>query len=211
MKSFFENSKQAILITLVMFFVCGLVYPAAVTVAAQVVFKHEANGSMIKVDGKTVGSEKIGQAFTSPEYFWGRVSSINYNVYSKEDTIPDEQGERNYNGVSSGTFNYAPSNPELEKRIESDIAAFLQANPTVDREEIPADLVTASGSGQDPHISTQAALIQIDRVAANSGISIEELKQMVVAHTQRQLGGLFGEDTVNVLALNLEIFEKLND
>lgn len=194
-----------------MFFVCGLVYPAAVTMAAQVFFKHEANGSMVKVDNKLVGSEKIGQAFTSPEYFWGRISSVNYNVYDKEEVLLNDRGEPSYTGVGSGSYNYAPSNPALEKRIEIDILSFLEANPTVEREEIPADLVTASGSGQDPHISIAAAAIQIERVSAHSGISTEEVKQMIETHTQRKMGGLFGENTVNVFALNLDIFEQMNE
>lgn len=211
MKTFFENAKQAILITLVMFMLCGLLYPFAVTAAAQAFFTHEANGSMIELDGQTVGSEKIGQAFTSPEYFHGRVSSINYNVYSAEDVLVNEQGEAAYSGVSSGSFNYAPSNPELEKRIAADIEAFLENNPTVNQEQIPADLLTASGSGQDPHISAEAAAIQIDRVAAESGISTEELLQIVQANTEGRWAGVFGEETVNVLAVNLAIFKEMED
>ncbi|WP_342601212.1 potassium-transporting ATPase subunit KdpC [Psychrobacillus sp. FSL H8-0483] len=208
MKGFFENSKQALLVTLVMFVLCGLIYPFAVTGIAQSFFKHEANGSLIEVDGKVVGSEKLGQAFTAPEYFWGRVSSVNYNVYTKEDTVPDENGETAYSGVSSGTFNYAPSNPELQKRIEADIEAFLKSNPKVKREEIPADLMTASGSGLDPHISVDAAQIQIERVAKASGISVEEVKGIIKANTESRVLGVMGEDKVNVLATNLDILKK---
>lgn len=156
MRKLFENSKQALLITMTMFVLCGFIYPFAVTALAQGLFHHKANGSLIEADGETVGSELIGQTFTAPQYFWGRVSSVNYNVYTKEDTIPDENGQVNYSGVSSGTFNYAPSNPELKKRIEADIEKFLLANPSVERQDIPADLMTASGSGLDPHISMKA-------------------------------------------------------
>lgn len=206
MKDFFENSKQALVISLIMFVLCGLFYPFAVTGIAQAFFNHQANGSLIEMDGKTVGSEHLGQAFTSPEYFWGRISAINYNVYTEEDTVPDQNGETAYSGVSSGTFNYAPSNPELQKRIEADIEIFLEANPSVNREEIPADLMTASGSGLDPHISVDAALIQIERVAQASGITVEEVKEIVKANTESRLLGVMGEDKVNFLAANLDIF-----
>lgn len=209
MKEIFENSKQALLISLIMFVLCGLFYPFAVTGIAQALFNHKANGSLIEVEDKTVGSELLGQAFTSPEYFWGRVSSVNYNVYTKEDTLPDHKGETAYRGVSSGTFNYAPSNPELQKRIEVDIERFLKANPKVNREEIPADLMTASGSGLDPHISVDAALIQIERIAQASGLTIEEVKEIVKANTDSRVLGVMGEDKVNFLAANLDIFSKM--
>ncbi|TQR16337.1 potassium-transporting ATPase subunit KdpC [Psychrobacillus vulpis] len=211
MKGFLENSKQALLISLTMFVLCGLFYPFAVTGIAQALFNHQANGSLIEVDDKTVGSELLGQAFTSPEYFWGRVSSVNYNVYTKEDTVPDNKGETAYSGVSSGTFNYAPSNPELKKRIEEDIEAFLKQNPKVNREEIPADLMTASGSGLDPHISVDAAFIQIERVAQASGLTIEEVKEIVKVNTDYRVLGVMGEDKVNVLAANLDIYTKIKE
>lgn len=211
MKDFFENSKQALLISLIMFVLCGLFYPFAVTGIAQAFFNHQANGSLIEMDGKTVGSEHLGQAFTAPEYFWGRISAINYNVYTEEDTVPDQNGETAYSGVSSGTFNYAPSNPELQKRIEADIEKFLEANPKVNREEIPADLMTASGSGLDPHISVDAALIQIERVAQASGISVEEVKEIVKVNTEARVLGVMGEDKVNFLAANLDIFNKMKE
>lgn len=210
MKEIFKNFKQALLVSVIMFVLCGLFYPFAVTGIAQVFINNQANGSLIEVDGKIVGSEHIGQAFTSPEYFWGRVSSINYNVYTEEDTIPDHKGEIAYSGVSSGTFNYAPSNPELEKRIEADIETFLKSNPKVKREEIPSDLMTASGSGLDPHISVEAALIQMERVADASGISIEEIEAIVKANTNNRVLGVIGEDKVNVLKANLDIFKKVN-
>lgn len=209
MKRFIENSNPAIRVTLVIFLLCGLVYPAAMTGVAQVFFNHEANGSLLEVDGKVVGSEKLGQAFTSPEYFRGRVSSINYNIYTEADLSPNKDGEPNYSGVGSGTFNYAPSNPELEKRIEADIETFLAENPTVEKSDIPADLMTASGSGQDPHISVASALIQIDRIAEASGISSENLAGIIEANTERRLAGLFGEDVVNVLTANLAISREM--
>ncbi|MBK3497271.1 K(+)-transporting ATPase subunit C [Viridibacillus sp. YIM B01967] len=211
MKKFFENAKQALLVSLFMLVLCGLIYPLAVTGVAQALFNHEANGSLINVDGEIVGSEKLGQAFTVPEFFWGRVSAVNYNVYSKEDIVPDAKGETVYNGVGSGTFNYAPSNPELQKRIEKDIESFLKANPGVQREQIPADLVTASGSGLDPHISVESALIQIARVAQASGLSENEVKEVVKTNTVSRELAVFGEDKVHVLEANLDIFKKMTE
>ncbi|KOO50040.1 K(+)-transporting ATPase subunit C [Viridibacillus arvi] len=209
MKAFFSDSKQALKVTLLMFVLCGLLYPFAVTGMAQVLFNHEANGSLIEMDGKMIGSDKLGQAFTSPEFFWGRVSAINYNVYTKEDLVPNAKGETNYNGVSSGTFNYAPSNPELKKRMEADIETFLKANPGVQREQIPADLVTASGSGLDPHISVESAKIQIKRIAQASGLSEDEVNDIVKANTDSRTFNVFGEDKVNVLSANLDIYKKM--
>ena len=211
MKIFFEYSKRELLITFSMLILCGLIYPFAVTGVAQVLFKHQANGSLIDLDGEIIGSEKVGQAFTAPEYFSGCVSSINYNVYTKEDTVPDANGETNYGGVSSGTFNYAPSNPELVKRIETDIEKFLVMNPDVQREQIPADLMTASGSGLDPHISVDAALIQIKRVAKESGLSVNEVKAIVNTNSESRVFGVLGENIVNVLGTNLDIYKKMNE
>lgn len=211
MKAFFNDSKQALKVTLLMFVLCGLLYPFAVTGMAQVLFNHEANGSLIEMDGKMIGSDKLGQAFTSPEFFWGRVSAINYNVYTKEDLVPDAKGETNYNGVSSGTFNYAPSNPELKKRMEADIETFLKANPGVQREQIPADLVTASGSGLDPHISIESAKIQIKRIAQASGLSEDEVNDIAKANTDSRAFNVFGEDKVNVLSANLDIYKKMKE
>lgn len=185
-----------------MFVLCGLIYPFAVTGVAQAFFNHQANGSLIEVDGEIVGSELLGQSFTSPQYFSGRVSSVNYNVYTKEDTA--------YGGVSSGTYNYAPSNPELIKRIESNIETFLNENPGVTREQIPADLFTASGSGLDPHISVNAAFIQMERIAKASGLSANKVEAILKANTKDRLFGVFGENTVNVLGANIDIYKEMN-
>lgn len=209
MRGFFEYTKQALLVTFSLLVICGLIYPFAVTGVAQALFNNQANGSLIEVDDKIVGSKNLGQAFTDPMYFSGRVSAVNYNVYSKEDTVPDANGETTYGGVSSGTFNYAPSNPELKKRIEADIVKFLDANPGVKREQIPADLMTASGSGLDPHISIEAAYIQVKRVAQASGLSVDEVNAIVRANTESRVLGVLGEDKINVLGANLDIFRKM--
>lgn len=209
MRGFFDYTKQAFLITVSLLVLCGLIYPFAVTGVAQAFFKQQANGSLLEVNGNIVGSKNVGQAFTDPAYFVGRVSAVNYNVYTTEDTVPDANGETAYGGVSSGTFNYAPSNPDLKKRIETDIASFLKANPDVKRDQIPADLLTASGSGLDPHISLPAAQIQVNRVAQASGLSENEVQEIVRANTESRLLGVLGEDKLNVLGANIEIFKKI--
>lgn len=211
MRKLFVNLKQAILITITMFILCGLIYPFAVTALAQGLLHHQANGSLLEINGEAVGSELIGQSFSAPSYFWGRVSAIHYNVYTKDDTIPDKNGQLNYSGVTSGTFNYAPSNPELKKRIEADIKKFLLANPTVKRQDIPADLMTASGSGLDPHISVKAANIQVKRIALASGLSEEEIGKIIEENTEKRTLGIFGENKVNVLMANLTIMKKMDN
>lgn len=208
MKGFLRYTKQAVLVTFSILILCGLVYPLAVTGVAQVFFKQQANGNLLEVDGKVVGSKNVGQAFVDPAYFEGRVSAVNYNVYTTEEALPNVNGETTYGGVSSGTFNYAPSNPELEKRIETDIVKFLDANPDVKREQIPADLMTASGSGLDPHISIEAAQIQVNRVAQASGLSVNEVNAIVLANTENKVLGVLGEDKINVLGANIDIFQK---
>lgn len=209
MRKIIENSKQALFVTITMFIICGLIYPFAVTALAQGVFPHKANGSLIEMDDQAVGSVLIGQSFTAPEYFWGRVSSVNYNVYTTEDTLPDDNDQVNYRGVSSGTFNYAPTNPELKKRIEGDIERFLLANPTVQRQDIPSDLMTASGSGLDPHISVKAAQIQVDRIAQASGLSKEDINKIIEANIEKRTFGVLGEHKVNFLMANIDIMKKM--
>ena len=142
----------------------------------------------------------LGQAFTEDYYFRGRVSSINYNTYTEEQK---ENGE--YGGVSSGSFNYGNSNPDLKARVKEDLEAFLESHPGVKKEEIPSDLLTASGSGLDPHISPEAARIQIAAVARNSGLSEEKVKEIVEGNTEHKFLGIFGEERVNVLKCNLEV------
>lgn len=211
MKMIYKRLKPAFLVTVVMFVVCGLLYPFVLTALAQGLFHQQANGSFIEKDGKYIGSELIGQSFTAPEYFWGRVSAVDYNVHTVEDFVPNEEGNVSYEGVSSGSFNYAPSNPLLLQRMEKDIEQFLATNPTVDRGDIPADLVTASGSGLDPHISLKAANIQIPRIVEASGLSTEDVQAILKDNTEQRVFGVLGEDKLNVLKANLAIYEKMNE
>ncbi|MGG1660430.1 potassium-transporting ATPase subunit KdpC [Brevibacillus sp. NRS-1366] len=175
-------------LSLVLLLMCGLAYPLAMTGIARVVMPAQANGSLIVDEsGKVVGSELIGQTFTDPKYFWGRISSIDNNA------------------AGSGSNNYASSNPALIERTQKDIAAFLKANPGVKEADIPADLLTNSGSGLDPHISPQAASIQVERVARARNLDPAKLHALIAEHTEGRSMGVFGEPRVNVLKLNLAL------
>ncbi|AIW86856.1 K+-transporting ATPase, C subunit [Bacillus mycoides] len=185
--------KQSILspiirITFTFLVLCGLVYPLIVTGIAQAVMKDNADGSLIYNEkDEVVGSKLIGQNFTDPRYFHGRVSSIEYKA------------------EASGSNNYAPSNPDLAKRVEKSIAEWKEQNRAIPVTEVPIDLVTNSGSGLDPDISPKAASVQVDRISKLTNIPKEKLDQLIKDQTEGAALGLFGEDRVNVLKLNLEL------
>ena len=208
--AFFHGLRQSLVVTLVLLLLCGFVFPVLLSGISTVIFPSQANGSLVYADGQAVGAENIGQDFTEPYFMKGRPSAYNYNTYYE-----DDQGNQYYNdgsefaGLSSGSNNYAPSNPALTERVEVDIEAFLEANPDVKREDIPADLMTASGSGLDPHISPESARIQIPALAAASGLSKDKLEQIVADNTEGKLFGIFGEETVNVLGVNLDIAKAM--
>ncbi|OOM15965.1 K(+)-transporting ATPase subunit C [Clostridium saccharobutylicum] len=197
--------KKSISISIALMVLCGLIYPLFMTGISQLIFNKKANGSMIVANGKEVGSELIGQNFTDPRFFRGRVSSINYNTYTEQDTIPDASGKPAYAGVGSGSQNLAPSNEELKERVQKDIDDFLAANPSVKKEDIGTDLLTSSGSGLDPDISPESAKIQIPAVSKASGISEADLNEIVDKYTENRTFVLFGEPRVNILRVNLEI------
>lgn len=208
MKQFLKTLKGAVVLTVLMAVLSSVIYPAVTTVLAQTVFKEKADGSLIYADGKAVGSEVVGQQWSDPRFFKGRPSSVNYNVYTDE-----EKADGTYTGVASGTYNYGPSNEALKERVETAVtefkAEYKKATGEELTEEIPTDLLTASGSGLDPHISPASAKIQVPIVAANTGFEEEELYQMVEAHTEHKVFGIFGEERVNVLKLNLDLARKL--
>lgn len=205
MKRFFKYFKNALLVSIAMFAICGFAYPMIMTGISQIIFPHQANGSLIEENGEVVGSSLVGQDFTDERLFHCRPSAYNYNTYTEEDK---ENGD--YGGVSSGSNNYAPSNPDLEKRINEDIEKFLQENPTIEKEDIPSDIITASGSGLDPHISVEAANVQIDRVSENTGLTKKQLKKMIEENTDGKFLGIFGEEKVNVLELNLSLAKEIS-
>lgn len=194
MMKILKQLKTPLLLTLVMVVLCGVIYPAVVTFFAQIIFSEKANGSLIEQEGQVIGSKLIGQNFEEDTHFISRPSSVNYNTY-------DETSEE-ISTVSSGSFNFAPSNPMLVERIEVDTAAFLEKNPTVEKSEIPAELVSASGSGLDPHISLESAEVQIDRVRNATNLSEEELQTIIDQATESQFGGLFAQPVMNVLIAN---------
>lgn len=182
----------AVRCSLVFIVLCGLVYPLVSTGAAQVLFPGNANGSLItNNEGKVVGSELIGQSFTDPRFFQGRVSSIEYKA------------------EASGSNNYAPSNPDMLKRTEESIAAWKQSNPDVPVSKLPIDLITNSGSGLDPHISPESASVQVPRISKLTGVPADQLRKLIEASTEGRDLGVFGEPRVNVLKLNLSLSELL--
>ena len=205
-KTIMQYLRQTITVTLVLLVLCGLVFPVLLTGISSVLFPSQAHGSLISVDGAPVGSAHVGQEFTEPYFMKGRPSAYHYNTYYE-----DEAGNQFYNdgsdfaGLSSGSNNYGASNPALAERVEADIDSFLAANPDVKKEDIPADMVTASGSGLDPHISPESAMLQVPALAEASGLSEDQLTKIVEDNTEGKLLGIFGDDTVNVLGVNLDI------
>jgi K+-transporting ATPase ATPase C chain len=184
--SMWQPIRTAVLLFAVMTLLTGIVYPLAVTGLAQALFPRQANGSLIKINEEKTASELVGQPFSGPRYFWGRPSA----------TMPMA-----YNGASSTGSNLGPSNPALKEVIQKRIAALLAADPE-NSLPVPVDLVTASGSGLDPHISPAAALYQVPRIARVRDIDERKVAELVRMHIRDRRFGLFGEPTVHVLHLN---------
>jgi K+-transporting ATPase ATPase C chain len=188
----FLKQLRPTVVTLILFtIITGVVYPLLVTGIAQLVFPEKANGSFIKKDGKSVGSELIGQPFTDPKYFWSRLSAT---------------GRYSYNAGASSGSNYGPLNPALldaaKKRVQD-----LEAADSLNTQPIPVDLVTSSASGLDPHISIAAALYQVPRVARVRAMSEPQVRSLVDQFTEGRQLGFLGEPRVNVLKLNLALDE----
>jgi K+-transporting ATPase ATPase C chain len=185
--------KSHLRIGIILFFLftllTGVVYPLVVTAISQIAFPHRANGSVVARDDQPIGSELIGQHFDDPRYFWGRPSAT--------DKMP-------YNAASSGGSNLGPTNPDLLKTLKERIEAIREAHPD-QTGPVPGDLVTASASGLDPHISPAAAEYQVRRVAQARGLDEERVRELVSEHTEWRTFGILGEPRVNVLKLNLAL------
>ena len=188
MKTVAKTIGKAVVFCLVMMVLCSLIYPLALTGVSQLTMEAKADGSKVDEEGNLTTDTKKA------------VGSVNYNTYTEEQK---ENGE--YAGVASGSYNYGNSNPELEKRMQEDLDEFLKDHPGVKPEDVPAELLTASGSGLDPHISPRSAEVQIPTVAENSGLSEEVVEQIVKDNTEHKTLGVFGEERVNVLGCNLDI------
>jgi potassium-transporting ATPase KdpC subunit len=176
-------------VTLLMTLLTGLIYPGIVTGLCQMLFPHRANGSIVEVDGKIVGSALIGQNFTKPQYFHPR---------------PSAAGNDGYDASASSASNYGPTNQKLIDRVKTDVEKFRHDNPGY-QGPIPADLLTTSASGLDPDLSPASALAQAPRIANARGATLDQMEQLIAAHTKGREIGFLGEPRVNVLTLNLEL------
>ncbi len=187
-----KTLRPAITLFAVLTIITGVLYPAAVTLGAQALFPLQANGSLITQDGKVIGSELIGQEFTAPGYFWGRPSA----------TAPA------YNGGASSGSNLGPANPALAEAVSGRLAALRAADPGTDT-PVPVDLVTASGSGLDPHISIAAAQYQAGRIARARGVESTKVEALIASLAKQPAIPGFGEPCVNVVQMNLALDQEM--
>lgn len=187
--------KKGIRLTIVLIAICGLAYPLLITGIGQLLFPSQANGSVITHNGKEVGSKLIGQQYNDDGHFVGRISAVNYNTSTDGKEID----------ATSGSENLGPTSEVLKQRVEADIKAFLEKNPTLSKEDISSELVSQSGSGLDPDITPMGAKIQVDRVAKAIGISKDDLNKLIDENTKGKSLGLYGAERVNVLELNMAV------
>jgi len=197
MKTFLNKYlRPAIVLTVLLTILTGLIYPGVVTALAQLIFPYQANGSLHYVNGKLVGSDLIGQYWTSAKYFHGRPSA----------TLSAATGSpAQYSANNSSASNLGPTNANLIQAVQQRVAALKKENPNAPPGPVPVDLVTTSGSGLDPDITIAAALYQVPRIAGIRGLSQETVTQLVMQHEQGRFLGIFGEPYVSVLDLNLAL------
>jgi potassium-transporting ATPase KdpC subunit len=193
-----KEIRPAIILVVALTLITGLIYPLAMTGIAGVIFPSRAQGSLVERDGTVVGSELIGQVFTSDKYFHGRPSA----TVTPDPKDPTKNIDAPYNAANSGGSNLGPTNKALVERVKGDVDKLKEENAGT---AVPIDLVTTSGSGLDPHISPEAALFQVPRVAKARNMPENRVRQIVEDHIEGRTLGLFGEPRVNVLALNLAL------
>jgi potassium-transporting ATPase KdpC subunit len=190
--------RPAIVFVVTLTLITGLAYPLAMTGIAGVIFPYRAQGSLIEHDGKIIGSELIGQSFTSDRYFHGRPSATT----GPDPADPSKSVPSPYNAANSGGSNLGPTNKALVERVEGDLDRLKQENPSA---SVPIDLVTTSGGGLDPHITPAAALFQVPRVAKARNMAEDQVRRLVNEHVEQRVLGILGEPRVNVLALNMAL------
>ena len=190
--------RPALVMIIAMTIITGILYPFAMTGISQVIFPRQANGSLTERGGTVIGSELVGQSFTSDRYFHGRPSATS----GPDPADPSKSASVPYNAANSGGSNLGPTNQALIERVQENAAKLKAQNANA---PVPIDLVTMSGSGLDPHVSPEAALFQVPRVAQARGVPVDRIRQLVTQHTEGRLLGVVGEPRVNVLALNLAL------
>jgi potassium-transporting ATPase KdpC subunit len=190
--------RPAIVLVAAFTLITGLAYPLAITGLAQILFPYQSNGSLIERDGKVVGSTLIGQSFTSDSYFRGRLSATT----KPDPNDPSKSVDGPYNAANSMGSNLGPTNKALIERVQGDVDKLKAENGTA---RVPIDLVTTTASGLDPHITPEAALFQVPRVAKARNLSEDRVRQLVEQHSEGRLLGLLGEPRVNVVALNMAL------
>jgi K+-transporting ATPase ATPase C chain len=190
--------RPALVLIIALTLITGLIYPLFMTGIANVIFPYQAQGSLIEKDGTVIGSELIGQVFADDKYFHGRPSATN----TPDPKDPTKNVDAPYNAANSGGSNLGPTNKALIERVKGDMDKLKAENPSA---PVPIDLVTTSGSGLDPHISSEAAFFQVARVAKARGITEDRLRQLVADHVEGRLLGFIGEPRVNVLMLNIAL------
>ena len=194
MKTLKNTFPKALMIFAIFTVLCGVVYTGVVTGAAQLLFPDKADGSIITVNGKKYGSELLGQQYTDDAHMWGRIMNVDISTYK------DETGKMLMYAAPS---NLSPASEEFESLVAQRVEMIREANPDMDKTAIPVDLVTCSGSGLDPHISPAAAEYQVPRIAQANGMTQEEVRSIIKECTDGRFLGVFGEETVNVLKVNL--------
>ena len=194
MKTLRNVLPKAAVIFIIFTLLCGIVYTGAVTGIAQLIFPKQANGSIIEVDGKKYGCELLGQQYTDEKHMWGRIMNLDVSTYKYE------------NGKTlmyAAPSNLSPASEEYKKLVAERVEMLRAANPDMDEAAVPVDLVTCSGSGLDPHISPAAAEYQVARIAKTNSMTEDKVREIIQKCTSGKFLGIFGEETVNVLKVNL--------